>query len=257
MKKTNLLIATIMLMAMMPVVLATTSMSSPVDYGNYTGTMTVTVTAQDNGENNMTNVTCYYNASGGAATTYLTEILNTSAGQLIFTKSVSISALTDAMIYNVSCNVYNDTTLNSTYSAGNITFDSTDPTCDLSKKHSKPAYKGIQELTWSSSDALSLVSTAITIDRPQTGSDMTYTDASRTLTLLSTDTPYIGDWTTTVVATDRSGNTATCTETWKTYLPNGEYEESYAEEEQNLLQRIPAWLWLAVVIGLVLYVNKK
>ena len=224
MKKINLLIATIMLMAMMPIVLAATSMSSPVEVGNYTGTMTITVTTDANGDNNMTNVTCYYNASGGATDTYLTEILNTTAGQLVFTDSATISALTDAITYNVSCNVYNDTTLNSTYSAGSLTFDSTNPTCDVSKKHSKPPYKGIQDVTWESADALSLISTAITIDRPQTGADLTYTDVSRTLTLLSTDTNYIGDWTATVVATDRSGNTLTCIDTWKTYLPNGEYE---------------------------------
>jgi len=113
------------------------------------------------------------------------------------------------------------------------------------------AWKGIQQIDWTSTDALSLVSTAVTIDRPGSGADMTYTDANKELTLTSQDTKYVGDWTFTLTATDRAGNTATCSETWKTYLPDGEEWEG---EEPS---KTPGWL-IIVIIGVVIYfVTKK
>ena len=63
---------------------------------------------------------------------------------------------------------------------------------------------------------------------------MTYTDASKTLTLASEDTKWLGDWTATLTATDRSGNTITCTETWDTYLPNGAIEDAREESKTNI-----------------------
>ena len=234
MKKTKLLI-TMMIMALiaLPLVFAASTMTSPVTGGNYTETVSVSLTIATNGEDNMTNATCYQDSAGGAATTFLVEILNSSVDDTDFTDSVSISALAETSTYNITCDIYNGTTLNDTISVLGVTFDSTNPVCSLIRQSPKPPYKGIQQVDWTSTDTLELMSTAITIDRPQSGSDMTYTDANRELTLLSTDTGYIGDWTATITGTDRPGNTCTESVTWKTYLPNGEYEEYYEEEEQK------------------------
>ena len=248
MRKINIILTTLILLAIMPMVLGASSMSVPVDSGNYTSPMTVTVIYDGHNPQNMTNLTCYTNITGGTANTFGVTVVNTTSTQTTFTGTITLA--TDALdIYNITCLLQNctatDCSTNASFYAANITIDSTDPVCDLTKKHSKPAYKGIQELTWSSSDALSLISTAVIIDRPQEGDDLTYTDTSRTLTLSSQDTKWLGDWTTTLIATDRSGNTATCTETWSTYLPNGAIEDAREEESKTDIKG------LAIVILLV------
>jgi hypothetical protein len=256
MRKINILITTILLASLfiMPLVFAATTMSSPVTGNNYTGTMTVTVIYDGWNAVNMSNVTCYYNSSGGATGTTLVIISNTTSIQKTFTDSVAITSLSETSTYNISCNLNEATKTNLTLYASGITVDSTNPLCSLTKKYSNPPYKGIQQLIWTSSDALQLVSTAVTIDRPQTGADMTYTDSGRDLTLLSTDTNWIGSWTATVLATDRVGNTATCTQTWKSYLPDGEIEDAYAQEEAQAASNANLkGLLIVIGIGVGLY----
>ncbi len=232
MRKINIIITTLILLVIMPMVLGASSMTVPIGYTNSSSPITLTVVYDGWNDVNMTNMTCYYNASGGPATTTLATVENTTSTQTTFTTTGTLS--TDALaIYNISCRLNMATGTNASFSAANITIDSTDPLCTLDRKYGRPAYKGIQELTWTSSDALSLISTAVTIDRPQTGSDMSYTDTSKTLTLLSTDTNYVGDWITTLIATDRAGNTVTCTEDWKSYMPNGEGTPGYEETDSN------------------------
>lgn len=246
MRKLNILITTLILLAVMPLIFAQT-MTAPVANGNYTKSLAVDITVTSNGANNMTNVTCYYNSSGGAATTQFLQILNDSVSDLSFTGTGTLT--TEATTYNISCKIQNGTTLNSTVSAAGITIDGTNPSCSIKIKSPRIPYKGIQDVTWESADSLSLVSTLVTINRPQSGADMTYTDASRTLTLLSTDTNYWGDWTTTVLATDRTGNTCTGTTTFKSYLPDGDIEEAYEQEEKSDLKG----LLIVIGIGVGLY----
>lgn len=252
MRKLNILITTLILLAVMPLIFAQT-MTAPVANGNYTKSLTVTVTVTSNGANNMTNVTCYYNSSGGAATTQFLQILNDSLATTTFTGVGTLT--TEAITYNISCKIQNGTTLNSTVSAAGITIDGTNPACSIKIKSPKIPYKGIQDVTWTSTDSLSLVSTLVTIDRPQSGADMTYTDANRVLTLLSTDTNYWGDWTATVLATDRSSNTCTTSATFKSYLPDGEIEEAYAQEEEAGAN-LKGWL-IVIIIGVVAYLIFK
>jgi len=254
MRKINIIITTLILLAIMPMVLAANSMTSPVDSGNYTGTMTVTLVYDGWNDVNMSNVTCYYDSAGSTTATTLTTIANSTSTQTTFTDSVAITSLTETATYNITCDLNTANGRNESFHVSGVTIDSTDPTCTLDRKYGRPAYKGIQELTWASSDAVSLVSTAVTIDRPQSGADMTYTDTSRTLTLLNTDTNYVGDWTTTLIATDRAGNTGTCTEDWKSYMPNGEGTPGYEETDSN--KRL---LIIVIIIagGLYLIFKKK
>jgi len=266
MRKINILITTILLASilLLPMVLAATTLTSPVTSGNYSGTMTLTATTLINDSNTAYNVTFYYNASGGATATKLVTVTNTSAAQNTFTSaSYSITGLTDGMTYNFSAYADNGTDQQWSTGVGLITIDNTKPTCTLKKIYNNPEYKGLQELIWTSSDALSLVSTVTTIDRPQSGSDMVYTDANRDLTLLSTDTNFVGEWTATTVATDRAGNTETCTSTWKT--DSGGYsEEQMVENAKEEAQTestssffgLPGWLIVIIIIGIVFLIVK-
>ncbi len=108
-------------------VFATTSMTAPVIYGNYS-TLIVNITVDANGANNMTNITCYYNSSGGAATEWLMNITNTTSYQTEFANtSISVTDFSETTTYNISCDISNGTTLNQTISVANITIDYTAP----------------------------------------------------------------------------------------------------------------------------------
>ena len=121
-----------MLLFLVSFIFAATTMNKPVAIGNYSSPLTINVTVESNVANNITNVTCYYNASGGIAGIFLTEILNDSVGDLDFTNSTIVTTgLTDGSLYNISCAIYNGTTLNSTISVSNVTIDNTVPNVTL------------------------------------------------------------------------------------------------------------------------------
>ena len=225
MQKQKLFLTTIFsivaMLAILPGVMAITTIDSPVTYSNHTTTLNISVSVDMNDMDNMTNVTCYYNLSGGAATTFLVEITNSTPKDLVFENSaVSITSLTDATTYNISCQVRNLTTLNTTVSNASIMLDSTSPLCSINGDHNNIPWKGIIEITWTSSDAIERVSTAVDIDGPQDQTTVSYTDANKVLDLLSQDTKYVGDWTTNMTVTDRAGNTCTASYTFKSYLPS-------------------------------------
>ena len=84
------------------------------------------------------------------------------------------------------------------FEASGVTFDSTSPVCSLTRKHPSIPYKGVQSLTWSITDALSLVSNEAVVDGPGTQTNVSYSTAVTTQTLTSQDTGYIGNWIATI-----------------------------------------------------------
>ncbi len=260
MKQNKILLATILAMFVLvgiPLISAANTMDSPVTGGNYTGTLNISVSVDTNGADNMTNVSCYYNSTGGPATTFLAEMTNSTPGDLIFENaSIAITALTELATYNISCDVRNLTTLNTTVSKATITIDSTDPLCSLVNLHDTFAWKGTQLLTWTNTDAVELVSTLVTIDRPEDGADLTDADANEARTLTSQETKYIGDWTATILGTDRPGNTCTETVNFKSYLGDGEIWE--AGEPAAPVDKGKIFLFLIVAaVALYFVFNKK
>lgn len=252
MKKYKLLLATIFLLAVLPMVMAATTLISPATNTNHTGTVTLNCTTTVTDCDECLNATFWYNSSGGTTGTLLTTIINDTADDTEFYEaSYSISGLTDSTTYNITCRVSNASNVDVDISAANdgITFDSTNPTCSFERNHKTMAWKGVQLVEWTSADALSLISTGVTIDRPEEGADMTYTDANKELTLTSQDTKYLGDWSAKLGAIDRAGNTCNESITWKTYLPDGVGTPGYEEEKAA---GIPGWLMIAV-IGLIGY----
>ena len=111
-----------------------TGSSILVDGGNYSTALNISITVNGNiAVNNMTNITCWYNASGGAAqnASLLVQMRNITVDQTVFNASVDISEFTSSRIYNISCDVRNETgtdyTSNLTLFISNVTIDTDAP----------------------------------------------------------------------------------------------------------------------------------
>lgn len=267
------LIATVLILSVVPMISATT-FNLPVAGGNYSTTLTINITATANGAKNMTNVTCYYNASGGTATTYLTQILNESVSDLDFTGTVSIAALSDATTYNISCKVQNGTTLNSTYSRV-ITIDNTDAVPSLSREVSDVGMYGLEKLTWSSTDATSGVySTSVSLTSPDTSlcPTQTWTDSTKTSYIIPDQ--YLacpGTYTVSMTVLDYASNSATSSVTFTVNAPGAMGGSSVGSSSsgvpavtgvisgpgKNSALDAKALFWIALVIIIVYFLVKK
>jgi len=268
-KQKNILLATILAIAFvmsMFVVLSTISaadltenltwnpLGGTTNYTNHTGSFLFNCTT---GIFRVHNVTVYTNSSAGVMTA-LQTFTNTTGNQTAWSGTVTITATNDGTLQNISCHPDNGTVVAAAYTqenlGKNVMLDTTDPVCNISRVHSTFAWKGTQELTWDSSDAIERVSTLVTIDRPGLGADLTYSDADRILTLTSQDTKYTGSWTATVLATDRAGNTDTDSVTFKSYMPDGAIDEGYLPVPKD---NGKALLLILVVAAILYFVFKK
>jgi len=209
----------------LPVIVAS-SMTLPVTGGNYTTTMALSVTVDENGVHNITSVNCTYNATGGSAeigeATSLVVITNTTADQTVFASAVSIAAFSDLATYNISCAIYNATTggvtsLNSTLYASAITIDNTDPVVvfDVKLSGEDESFDRPLDYICGVSDAMdSSVTNTFAVAHPSgdsTTSTSLTADASDYLQFLDTD--YAGDYVFTCTGTDAAGNSASETAT--------------------------------------------
>ena len=194
-----------------PLIVAATTMSVPVTDGNYSTTLALAVTVDGNGAFNMSNVSCFYNSAGGAATTVLAHIVNTTASQTSFTSSVDISSFTDLRTYNVSCQIWNMTTLNKTLSAIRVTFDKTDPVIllDVLASGESQPFGEIMNYKCGLSDAVdTTLATQSFVAIHPSGDDLVTTTLTRNKNdfLQFTDTDYVGDFVFECNATDSAGN---------------------------------------------------
>lgn len=232
-KKIMLLISAIIgIMLIFPLVNAAatieSTMTTPVFFGNYSGTITVSVT----GAVNITNATCHYNATGGAATS-VTGNITTAAG-LVNTTDVSADGTTFSTTWatstlsdrsknvNISCLLYNGTLeLNSTVSAGNITIDNTVPTNGISIDTESISSRDNVLVTWSFTDATSgLRLYSVTITPPDTTecSIITESGTSGTDGLWDSETACAGTYTVNATVTDYAGNENNISKTFKVTL---------------------------------------
>lgn len=215
-------------------IIATNSMSSPVNYQNSSSPLTITVLYDGKNVNNMTNVTCYFNSSGGSALELPLSILNTSSTQTIFTGNKALTIETRS--YNVTCLLQNcsevDCTTNSTFHAINITIDNTAPTLVTTTDNggvtqSKVFQKESIGLNWSCTDSLSgVTSTSVSYTaNGDAGCTIAGTTSWATSTgsqsLSGTQTQCAGKYTIASTCTDYSGNTATDSDIFNIYYPEG------------------------------------
>ena len=234
-------------------------LTAPLNGTNHSGTMTATCTVANGQAGNYTlNVTFFANSTDGTATNFtIGSIVNTTVNQSVFTNAGMSVAAQDGKNYAVTCMSDNATDQVWSNPSNKTTFDSTVPVCSLKGDHNIIPYKGNILLTWTSTDALELISTSVVIDGPQDQTTVTDTDANEARTLTSQETKYFGDWTVNITGTDRADNTCTEYYNFSSYLPDGEIWEAGESKAPVDTGKILLLLGIVGVIAYFVFFKKK
>lgn len=244
----------VFMISMLGVVSAAT-MSSPAANGYYKTTLfPVTITSAGK---NVTNVTCYYNASGGTATVFLLQSLNSSADQQTYTATSALT-LAEGTTFNVSCILQNSSLDTLTrLSAKGITTDGTNPSVDAKET----SVEVTQPINYKLSDTNI---DSCTIAHPNAaGTTVTENLQKSTSDYVQFLTTVAGSYV--LTCTDLAGNSASDTVTASNptgyaipsaqAIPaNGNF---FTKEIFNIGSfAVQMWMLLAVIIGVVWYYNK-
>lgn len=257
MKNQNISIPIIMALAMifaMAFVSAVSTLDTPVTGGNYTKSLTVSLTVAQFGlPGNATNVTCFYNASGGSTEkgTVLVAIANTTAAQTAWSSTATLT--TETSTYNVSCRISNVTTVNTTLYASGITIDGTNPVVSITRDVPQISQKGLENLVWSSTDT-NLYTTAVSVVSPDTSlcPTLSYTDAVSSRQLINQQTQCAGTYTATITGTDYSGNSATDSTTWIVNIPDGKFMGASSNVGANYPGKASSTNWILIIVVIII-----
>lgn len=217
---TLLFVTALILSLNMVLGVGTSTITSPINDNNYTGTMTVALTVQSNIANNMSNISCRYSSSGGTASTYLVDITNSTPYQTSWTSSVNIASFTDSLTYNVSCALYNGSSLNTTLFASGMDVYSDTPVCSFGVDTDIVNYQdgvGIATSQSSTKDTIYSLIYAWILFRDDDTSARTYTTSAPTF--VDGDFDQVGNYKLNLVVTDTAGNKSACTN--KTIMVQG------------------------------------
>lgn len=205
-----------------------------------TGTNNISFTVSVAAVYNVTNVTCYYNSSGGAQypnqnATFLDDNINTSTGDTSFSIVGTISS--ESSNLNMTCVLANDSDSagvlplaggNSTISARRIIIDGTAPTLSLALDIKDIGVRDPVLVTWTVSDSSSKIQYYwLNITTPDsqkcptiasTSSSSTTSSATNKDSLVDDQTACAGDYTVNLTAADYSGNLASTSLTFTARL---------------------------------------
>jgi len=201
-------------------VIAGVDLHVPIDNGNYTA-ITFNCTTNTTSTAGNYNATIYYNASGGPVSNLATKLgtlTNDTATETDITGSLSIEALTDGSLYNFTCYVSNGTAtgINLSSTGYPVIIDNTNPTGSVVFVKSKLNTNRVQEVTWTSADATSgLTTTTLTLTSPNSDKCATFTSTDSSGVSQYLTTSCVGTYTTSFVVTDSAGNSETFSETFK------------------------------------------
>jgi len=232
---------------------AAASMTTPVSYGNYTSPLTITLTTPTSTfDTNITNVTCWYNSSGGdveqTAASRLVQILNSSYNQTTFT-GTSVALSSEVQTYNITCRMYATNTLNSSFFRDHITIDNTNPTPTVSVQKNIVEQYSTNQLTCTCADNIFAKTTTRTLTK---GDASTVTITSSPYTATKSDLNVLNKYTYTCACTDATGNTASSTATFRV-----ETQEEVAQADTTASQAIQSsnkGIIIAIIIILLLLV---
>ncbi len=213
-KKNLILFSGLVLVLSVLIVIAATSvtMNSPQANYNYSSTMNISCTITSV-NHSATNVTFWYNASGGVAGTVLTSISNTSASQTVFESATyDISGLSDVSTYNFTCSSYNGTTVFAT-AVSNVTVDNTGANSTFVVPATNSNNSGNINVNVSVSDTLGTINSVYFNITNSTGTQKAFLQASNpgssyyNYTVITNTTGYPdGDYNITIYANDTLGN---------------------------------------------------
>lgn len=203
--------------AILPLVSATTLVSPQENY-NYTGTMLVNCTTEVENCSNCENATIWYNSAGDSPNTVLTTIANDTAGDLHFSESVDISSLSDATTYKFKCGVSNgtlvaDNGISNSSNVSSVTVDNTNPSVAVSLDLESQTAGRYVHYTTTLSDATSGLNTQSCNATDPEDTVHTLSTSASSLAFKIDRTIDVGDWTFTCLATDWAGNSNTASET--------------------------------------------
>ena len=245
-KKVMLIIPILIgIMFVLPLIMAVSTVSMTIkDYSNLTKSLSTVVSVS--GTDNVTNITCFYNATGGAQypalnTTYWASAINTSQGQSTFTLTGTYVGSDTNKNVNITCAIFNATTGgtlqlpagNGTVSAQNVTIDSANPITTLQLDIANIGTRDPILVKWSAVDSGSKLATfSINVTTPDSNrcppvnitnsSDLTAGVTGSTLTgqyqVLGDQNACGGTYTVTLTATDFSGNSGALTKTYRVSL---------------------------------------
>jgi len=225
-KKVMLLIPVLIgIMFVLPLMSAAVTLNNPVTKGNYTDITFNCTKLINDAPINTTNVTLWYNATGGTVGTMLasSKINNDTTNDLSFYLSgISVSSLSDLTTYNFSCKADNGTSQVWSAGVGSVTIDNTSPVTTLGLDSTNIYTRDSITIQWTATDATSGLSSVVTtITSPDSSRcpTLTYTDTNGKYALSDDKTVCPGVYTVLVTATDRAGNIdTTSTKTFKVTL---------------------------------------
>lgn len=264
MKKIYILpIAMLFLVMTLVLVSAATTLNVPVTETNYTTlTWNCTTTTADCDE--CLNATLWYNVTGGTTGTQLgSAIVNDSKDDIHFSGSVDIESLADALTYNFTCRVSNDSEVDIAGSAGvtNVGIDNTVPSITVTTFFSEINLHRFTKYSTAISDATAGLdgTESCSITNPRSESTSVSTSASINEDIWD-DTGIPGVYNLSCSATDTASNTNTVSTTFevKTTGPPVKRDDGAVgilEKIKGLDNKV--WIIVAIIAVIVLATKKK
>jgi hypothetical protein len=211
--------------------------------------------------NEITNISCKYNASGGSAAlgTFIVEILNTSSNQTTFSSTAVTLPTTDSTDYNITCVVKNLSCVNHTLYVTDVGVDNTKPVVTMSTDYTSVNLGRYFKYTISISDAttgLEISYCNITDAEGEVDKDGVISTSASSVDF--TYTEVAGTYNITCVAVDNAGN-ANNNSVQVTAKATGS-PIVFEEEGEGVLERFSIQqivIGILVVIGLVLLIGRK
>jgi hypothetical protein len=145
---------------------------------------------------------------------------------------------------------------------GRFRVDKTNPTANIAVSAPQINQYQPETITWSSSDdGSTLQSTAVTIVSPNSACPtLSYTDASRSVQILNSQTSCTGTYTATIIATDYSGLSTTATATFLVPVGGGGVGLAANQVASNPASNQSKSNWIAyiiIAIAIILLLRKK
>lgn len=205
----------------------TTTLNTPLSGSNWSTTINFNCTT-DLPE--PLNATLGYNSSGGGVLTYLTasKVNNDTASDTYFYLSgIAITTLADGKLYNFTCSVDNGTYQELSAGRIKVGIDDTAPVLATTTDQSTGHQRDNIGLNWTCTDAtVGVQTTSVSLSaNGDAGCTISGTTSWSTATgsqlLTTTQTQCAGLYTVTSSCTDYSGNSASDSDTFNIYYPEG------------------------------------
>ena len=242
----------ILLLLVLPIVVATTTVDSPITSGNYSSTLNVSISTNIA---NALSCSIWYDSTGADGKTLLTSVANTTASQTTFENAaIVISSLSDTATYNISANCTGDTD-EEAVGIESITLDSTAPSLNflVPLGGDNEDYGREVEYRCNPSDTVDTgITTTFSVTHPSEDTTSSTTLSTSGSLAKFTDTDFAGDYVFTCASTDYTGNSASESST-VTVDDLGRIQGGTGNESSGT----SIWVWVGIIALAVVLLKKK